>query len=196
MPVRLFAAHVRMIAPQRPLRILLTGRPGCGKTTVVLRTVELLGRRAAGFYTAEVREGGTRVGFDVVALHGLRGPLARIGAQGPRVGRYGVDVASFERIGVRALEAGLVEPGVLLVVDELGKMEFQSARFVELLPKVFAAGNSVLGTILEARHPVADRYRRAEGVEVIRVAAANREGLPGELARRLAGPVKGRAEGA
>ncbi len=172
-----------------PPRILLTGPPGCGKTTVILRTIERLGRqvRAAGFYTAEVRLGGERVGFDVVALDeaGGRGPLARTGAEGPRVGRYRVDVASFERIGVRALAAGLAAPGTLLVVDELGKMECLSPRFVELLPSVFSAPSPLLGTILEARHPVADAYRRAEGVEIIRVTAGNREGLVEELVGRL-----------
>lgn len=31
-----------------------------------------------GFYTEELREGGQRIGFDVVTLDGNRGPLARI----------------------------------------------------------------------------------------------------------------------
>jgi nucleoside-triphosphatase len=166
-------------------RTLLTGPPGCGKTTVLLRTLDLLDRPKAGFYTTEVREHGQRVGFDVVALDGARGTLARIGANGPRVGRYAVDVESLERIGVRALEQGLPDPRVLLVVDELGKMEFQSERFVALLPRVFTAPNSVLGAILEARHPVADRYRQAEGVVVVPVTVGNRDGLPEELVRRL-----------
>lgn len=166
-------------------RILLTGPPGCGKTTVLLRTLDLIDRPAAGFHTAEVRERGQRVGFDVAALDGQRGPLARVGAKGPRVGRYGVNVESFERIGVRALEAGLADPGVLLVVDELGKMEFHSERFLKLLPRVFAAPNPLLGAILERRHPVADRYRGAEGVAVIEVTAGNRGELPGELVGRL-----------
>lgn len=173
--------HSRSIPP----RVLLTGPPGCGKTTALLRTLELVNRLAAGFYTAEVRERGERVGFDVVTLDGRRGPLARIGARGPRVGRYGVDVDSFERVGVRALEAGLGDPGVLLVVDELGKMELQSQRFVELLPPVFVARNPLIGTILERPHPVADRYRGAEGVVVIRVTVGNRVELPRELAGRL-----------
>ena len=31
-----------------------------------------------GFFTEEKREGGRRVGFDVVTLNGNRGPLARV----------------------------------------------------------------------------------------------------------------------
>ncbi|MBI4513908.1 MAG: AAA family ATPase [Gemmatimonadetes bacterium] len=171
----------------RPPRILLTGPPGCGKTTLILKTLEILNRPAAGFYTIEVREpgGGGRLGFDVVALNGERGPLARVAALGPRVGKYGVDVASFERIGARALEEGLRHPGTILVVDELGKMEFFSSRFVALLPRVFECANPVLGTILYRPHPIADRFRRAPGVEVIQVSAENRDRLPREIALRL-----------
>lgn len=173
-----------------PPRILLTGRPGSGKTTVIFRTLELLERPAAGFYTEEVRKGGgggrgPRVGFDVVALDGRRGRLSRKGAPGPRVGPYGVDVASFEAVGVRALEEGLARPEPLLVVDEIGKMEFLSDRFLEVLDRAFRAPNPLLGTILLRPHPVADRYRHAPGVEVTGVTPENRDGLPAQVSEQL-----------
>ncbi|HEY7436700.1 MAG TPA: nucleoside-triphosphatase, partial [Methylomirabilota bacterium] len=69
---------------------------------MILRTLPLLSQPAAGFYTEEVRD-------------------AKAGGPGPRVGKYAVDLGSFEDIGVRALEAGLREPHHLLVLDELGK---------------------------------------------------------------------------
>ncbi|MBU4398537.1 MAG: nucleoside-triphosphatase, partial [Planctomycetes bacterium] len=44
--------------------LLLTGPPGCGKTTVVRRVIErLCDHRLAGFYTKEIRQQGSRVGF-------------------------------------------------------------------------------------------------------------------------------------
>ncbi len=83
--------------------VLLTGLPGCGKTTVICRVVELLkDRRLAGFYTMEIREHGQRLGFEAVGLGGERVTLAHVGFHsGPRVGRYGVDVEGFDGI-VRA----------------------------------------------------------------------------------------------
>lgn len=172
-----------------PSRILLTGPPGCGKTTLILRTLPMLQGLAAGFYTEEVRApaGAGRIGFDVVALDGRRGPLARAGAgaAGLRVGRYGVDISSFEEIGVRALAEGLSRPGWLLVVDELGKMEFLSERFVDVLGRIFESDHPILGTILSKPHPVADRIRERADVRIVEVSRRNRDALPEQLASAL-----------
>ena len=52
--------------------LLLTGLPGCGKTTVLERVAEHLGDlRLAGFLTLELREHGQRVGFEAVGLGGV-----------------------------------------------------------------------------------------------------------------------------
>lgn len=173
-------------------RVLLTGRPGCGKTTVIRRTVELLGPSGcAGFYTEEVRQRGRRVGFDVVTLDGKRGALARVGATRPRVGRYGVDLASFERLGVSALETGLEDRAPVLVVDEIGKMELFSSRFVETLGHVFdpAATHAVLGTLMLGRNRHVDELRRRPDIRVVSVTAENRDRLPSELIAELGGPI-------
>jgi nucleoside-triphosphatase len=53
------------------VKILLTGLPGCGKTTVVMQIVENLGsEKVAGFYTQEIRERGVRKGFRWKSLGG------------------------------------------------------------------------------------------------------------------------------
>ena len=61
-----------------PKNILLTGLPGSGKTTLIRNVLsELPGWiRCAGFFTAEVREGRERTGFEIVTLDGCKGPLA------------------------------------------------------------------------------------------------------------------------
>ena len=46
--------------PQSKTAFLLTGRPGCGKTTLIRRLVEGLGVSAGGFYTEEIRRGSRR----------------------------------------------------------------------------------------------------------------------------------------
>lgn len=65
--------------------ILLTGLPGCGKTTLVRNVVGELKSRSEkvevkGFYTEDVvDENNRRIGFDFVTLDGARGVLARVG---------------------------------------------------------------------------------------------------------------------
>ena len=51
-----------MIMEKRNL--LVTGLPGAGKTTLIIRLIERLRvLKTAGFYTEEIRAGGTRRGF-------------------------------------------------------------------------------------------------------------------------------------
>lgn len=169
--------------------MLLTGHPGCGKTTAIIRSVELIGRDAClGFYTEEIRERGRRTGFDVVLLDGRRTPLAQAGAGGPRVGRYAVRVSAFEKLAVECIESALTErPPGLLIVDEIGKMELMSRRFVRLLERIFdpASRWAVLGGVLRGRHPQVDRIRARPHVEILEVTRSNRDGLPGRLAERF-----------
>ena len=134
-----------------------------------------------------MREGGRRIGFDVVSLDGRRAPLARAGAGGPSVSRYGVDVAAFEALGVAALESALTAPDRLLVIDEIGKMKLFSERFIAALEQVFdpASPHPILGTIMRGRHPIADEIRRGPDVTVIEVTRKNRGSLPERLAARL-----------
>jgi nucleoside-triphosphatase THEP1 len=51
-------------------RILLTGPPGCGKTTVVGKVADILRNGASGFYTEEIRDAKKqRIGFRVEVSH-------------------------------------------------------------------------------------------------------------------------------
>ena len=110
--------------------ILLTGRPGVGKTTVIRELARRLeGRRLAGFYTEEIRSAGRRVGFRAVTLEGARTVISHVDiASRPRVGKYGVDVAAIDALAASIL--GLRPEIDLYLIDEIGKMECLSERFV------------------------------------------------------------------
>ena len=51
--------------------LLLTGNPGVGKTTVLIKTVDSLkaeGISVGGMISREAREGNVRVGFEIIDL--------------------------------------------------------------------------------------------------------------------------------
>ena len=174
------------------IRILLTGPPKIGKTTVITRLVGLLrtaGVPVSGFVTREVREQGVRVAFVVKDLDGPEAIIADVrSASSIRVGKFGVNVKEFENVGLPALERALADPGGVLVVDEIANMELASERFAELVMKALGADHPFVGTMHARAHPVTDAIREHPTVEIIEVTEANRDALPAQLAARLIRP--------
>jgi nucleoside-triphosphatase len=170
-----------------PLRVLLEGRPGVGKTTVTRRLISLLrdaGVPLGGFVTDEIRVRGRREGFAVEAVSGERGVLAHVDLPGPpRVGRYGVNLPTFERIALPALAAR--EPGGVIVVDELGRMELASAAFRDAVSALLARDVVVVATVQRHRHPFTDALKRRSDVGVLQVTEQTRDALPKRLAAQL-----------
>jgi len=178
---------------------LLTGPPGVGKTTLLRQLLRTLELPADGFFTAEICEGDRRAGFAIEDLAGRRGVLARMGgapgARGPRVGRYRVDVADLEAVGVAALERAL-EGAALIVIDEIGKMEACSARFRAAVERALAAPGAVIaGTILRAPHPWIDRVKAHPAVTLVPLSAATRAATLARLVDRVRAALAARGAG-
>lgn len=173
-----------------PPRLLLTGPPRIGKTTVVQRLVGRLrerGLRVGGFMTEEMREKGHRVGFLVKDIDGPSAVMAYVDSRpGPHVGRYRVRVPSFERIALPAIDHALGGADVMML-DELGRMELFSALFVARLGEVFEAAVPLAATVQVAAHPITDELKGRADVEHVVVTTTNREVLPSRLAARLVG---------
>ncbi len=163
--------------------LLITGRPGIGKTTAVLKAVEKLRRRGVhvgGFISREVREAGVRTGFVIVDLStGEEAYLARVGGGLPRVGKYTVLVSELERVGVRAVFKAL-ESSDVVVIDEIGPMELYSQLFKEAVVKALNSFKPVIATIhFRAREdPFGRMVLSREDVAVISLLPHNRDTVP------------------
>jgi len=129
-------------------KILLTGLPGCGKTTAVMQIIaNFNSKKVVGFYTQEIRQNNVRKGFGWKRLDGAEGILAHVDIKGHfRVGKYGVDVAGFEKYVVPILDTQQTN-AELFVLDEIGKMECLSEKFVAAVRQLFASDRSVLATV-------------------------------------------------
>ncbi len=164
----------------RQSNILLTGRPGIGKTTVVVRLAELLRNRTlTGFHTQEIRGDRGRLGFHAVTFSGQTGTLAHVDfKRRPRVGRYGVDVRAFEELVLPELD----RQSDLVLIDEIGKMECFSSRFVEAVRGLLDGPSAVLATVAIKGGGFIAEVKSRPDVEITEVTHANRDELPRTLA--------------
>jgi len=172
------------------MNYFLTGLPGIGKTTIIKKVIEKLGKPACGFFTTEIKVGETRVGFSVQTLFGMEGVLAHKDFKSKyRVGRYGVAVTGFEKIVSRELERCLRGKSII-IIDEVGKMELFSRRFQELVLNCLDAPNPVLGTIMYSYHPLVEKVKKREDVKLFEVTKKNRNQMVDILVKELKGEDK------
>ncbi|MBN1954314.1 MAG: nucleoside triphosphatase [Anaerolineae bacterium] len=175
-----------------PHSLLLTGRPGVGKTTLIQRVLAgLPGLRLAGFATAEIRDERGRLGFRAAALDGPEIVLAHVEKRSPyRVGKYGVDVAAFERAIVPLLDVRRRDVD-LFVVDEIGKMECFAATFVAAVEQLLADPRPFLGTIALRGPAVIATVRGRPDVVLREVTRDNRDALVDEIVAQVRAWLEG-----
>jgi nucleoside-triphosphatase len=162
------------------MRIFLTGQPGSGKSTVLIKTIDLLkqrGLKVGGIITPEIRKERKRIGFLVKDIYsGREGILASIDQKfGPRLGNYHINLEEFERIALPALDFA-VKKCDLIAIDELGKMEFFSLKFKE---KIFEILNSDKKVIACLHRNFVNQFKNFG--KIIEVTFENREKLPEEI---------------
>jgi nucleoside-triphosphatase len=167
-------------------KILLTGLPGCGKTTAIMKIIAELGcTSTAGFYTEEIREGNTRTGFRWKRLDGAGGILAHVDIKSRfKVGKYGVDVAGFEKSVVPILDAGQND-AELFVIDEIGKMECYSEKFVAAVRGLFACDKSVLATVAKKGPGLISEVKSYPEAQLFKLTHGNRDKTISEILQIL-----------
>ena len=167
------------------MRLLLTGIPGIGKTTLIRAVLKQLSEvRCAGFYTEEKRHGGQRIGFKIGTLDGQEGTLASVGRTEPTVGRYSVHLEEFEKLALPQLDPE-TSPADLYVIDEIGKMELLSPRFRNKVVDLLAQPSNLLATIAKKGKGFIEQLKARNDIELIEVTRENRDRLVGEIAGRI-----------
>jgi nucleoside-triphosphatase len=162
--------------------LLITGSPGTGKTSVLLKTVDALkarGYSVGGVISREARVGWTRVGFEILDLgSGRRGWLAHVNRKvGPRVGKYGVNLEDLEDIGASAI-VNAAENFDVVAIDEIGPMELFSEKFKEAVRRAVECGKVVVGVVhWKARDRLIEEVKAREDTEIIMVTRENRNKL-------------------
>jgi len=168
--------------PPKSAKILLTGLPGCGKTTAIMKIIASLDcEKVAGFYTQEIRENSNRKGFRWKRLDGATGILAHVDIKGRfKVGKYGVDVMDFEKSVVTVLDVERSDTE-LFIIDEIGKMECFSEKFNATVRRLFASDKSVLATVARKGAGLISEIKNHPHTQLFNLTRENRDKTIAEI---------------
>jgi nucleoside-triphosphatase len=168
----------------------VTGPPGIGKTSILRRTVKELKNRKytiGGMFCREVREGGIRVGFEIIDIStGQRGWLAHLNQPtGPTIGKYHVNLTDLDVISAGSI-LDAIKNADILAVDEIGPMELLSPAFRSALTRAVESSKPLIGTIhYRLSTPLINNIKAREDTEILKVTYKNRENLQNLIANRI-----------
>lgn len=166
-------------------KILITGLPGIGKTTLIKGLSNTLKDfHPVGFYTEEIRKAGERKGFELISLDGRKGVLAHKEIKSPyRVGKYGVDVRGFDGF----LDTiPWTDPSTrLIIIDEIGKMECFSDKFRKLVSGLLDSERALIATIAMKGGGLIAQIKAREEIRLFEVTLKNRDELLPEILRAM-----------
>ncbi|MFX1359074.1 MAG: nucleoside-triphosphatase [Promethearchaeota archaeon] len=134
------------------LKILISGPPRCGKSTLILKLIEYYSKKnfkIKGFLTPEIRNENRRIGFDIEEISSdIRYQFARIGDYETlyKLGKYCVFINKFESV-ISNLENVDFEQVDLMIIDEIGKMELFSKKFQNFIINIFEGEFNIIATI-------------------------------------------------
>jgi nucleoside-triphosphatase len=157
--------------------LLLTGVPGSGKSTAIRRLAALIDPKPRGFYTEEIREGGERRGFRLIGFDGSKALIAHVELpKTHRVAKYGVDVRAIDEAVERLL--GRSAPAAVYLIDEIGKMECLSQRFVSAMQRLLDSERPVVATVASRGRGFIADVKEREDCELWKLTRANRDAMP------------------
>jgi len=167
------------------MKILLTGKPGVGKSTVLEKVIVGLKCEKYGIVSKEIRDDkGQRVGFKAIAMDSREKIFAHktfVKSKFIVGGKYHVDVEAIDGFVVPELETGIGKERSLIIIDEIGRMQFYSDKFLETARKIFEGEINLLATIVFDDEPKSREFKNHPDVILIEVTKENRAELPGAL---------------
>lgn len=177
---------------EKQIRILITGKPGCGKTTLVKHLGHYLRQNRytlRGFYTEEIREEGSRVGFIIKTWDGMEALLAHKNAESPYgVGKYRVLLENIDNIAVPAMKPQSKDD--IIIVDEVGKMECLSPIFCKQVLSLMEASNLLVMTIPLRGGKLVEKIRSMPGARIFVIDRHDRDRVREELAQTITACLK------
>jgi nucleoside-triphosphatase THEP1 len=171
---------MKTLLTMKKSNILVTGPPGCGKSTLIEKVINRMEEPVTGFFTREIKERGRRVGFSINTLDGREGILAHQNIRSQfRIGKYGVNIEDIDSLAVSVIIP--VQREQVIVIDEIGKMECFSALFKKTLIQVLDSPNCVIGSIALRGGPFIQGIKNRDDVTVIGITPETLDSLAEQI---------------
>ncbi|MBU4450272.1 MAG: hypothetical protein KKE35_03145 [Actinobacteria bacterium] len=105
-----------------------------------------------------------------------RGILAHIDFKnGPKVGKYGINLKDFENIGIKTLIESLSNNKIdLVAIDEIGRMEMYHPDFLKIVNRIINSSKTLLATISYKNIDLIKSLKEKEGNYIIDLTIAQK----------------------
>ncbi|MGI0022145.1 MAG: nucleoside-triphosphatase, partial [Nitrososphaeraceae archaeon] len=142
---------------------ILTGAPGVGKSTAVIRVARELkdrGHNVGGIVSRELRTNNIRVGFEFIDLNTNDSRvLAYITGNGPKIGKYFVDLTGCRFAAERL--SGAIKYSDVIICDEIGPMELKSREFIDSVKNLLVVDKKVVVVVHQKlQHPLIEQFKK------------------------------------
>ncbi|MGA2090857.1 MAG: nucleoside-triphosphatase [Endomicrobiales bacterium] len=153
--------------------VVLTGKPGCGKTTLIREVCHCFPDKIGGFFTDEVRIGSQRDSFVLKTFDGQQGVFAKKGMASPvKLNKYGIDLNVLESLGISALRRAIRDEKII-VIDEIGSMEMFSKPFRSVVADCLNSPCKVLASIRYNSQPFTSEIKAMTDTTLLYLSRSN-----------------------
>jgi nucleoside-triphosphatase len=134
--------------------ILLTGKPGVGKSTLlkkVVNKIEKLNKNkftVQGFYTESIIKNNKRIGFKTITIDESKSDILTTREKG----NYILVKKTMDDLIIPAMKEGIENPNTnLLIIDEIGPIQLQDKQFKVMIQRALNTHRiSILGIIAQS----------------------------------------------
>lgn len=168
------------------MHVFLQGIRNIGKSTVILRTIELLLLRRplmlGGLFTWNGGKDDPNVYMRPAGL-GCEGEIYNLAKWNTQGGGLVCDTMVFEQVGARILEQS--KSADLIIMDELGYLESNAPIFKQAVIDTIYGDIPVLGVLRLGDVPWHTDIKRYPNITLLDVNEENRDALPQKLAEHI-----------
>jgi nucleoside-triphosphatase len=168
------------------MKILLTGAPGTGKTTIVAK---IAAATQGAFWVVSERTfdgAGAKSGFQARTSTGLSGVWdTRTDGPAGSLDNHTTDIAAVDRLFTEPINRAVDQGVGIIIIDEIGALERRSPDFIKAVDRALASDATILATIKQGEDWTATYTGRSD-IITLTLTAENRDELTGALSAILA----------